>query len=222
PFSSKLCKIELMLWKKFWAGLFFLFLLFPNTAFAKIGVGIGTGKIQVDEDLKPGIIYELPVLTVLNTGDEESDYEVSVAYHSKQPELSPSKDWFVFSPQKFHLKPGEAKNIEIKLNLPIRTQPGDYFAYLEGHPAKKSQSGSTSIGVAAAAKLYFTVVPANFLQGIYYKLVSFYKVYSPWPRRVVIALAVLLAIVAFKKFFNIKINLKRPEDKNPNDNKKDE
>ena len=195
---------------------------FSNTAFAKIGVGVGTGKIQVEEDLKPGIIYELPVLTVLNTGDEESDYEISVAYHSKQSELPPSKDWFVFFPQKFHLKPGEAKNIEIKLNLPIKTQPGDYFAYLEGHPAKKSQSGSTSIGVAAAAKLYFTVVPANFLQGIYYKLVSFYKIYSPWSRRAVIALVTLLAIVAFKKFFNIKINLKRPEDKNPKDNKKDE
>lgn len=204
--------------KKFFIALFLLLFYFvPKSTFAKIGVGVGTGKIQVDEDLKPGIIYKLPVLTVLNTGDEESDYEVSVAYHSKQPELPPSKDWFVFSLQKFHLKPGEAKNIEIKLNLPIRAQPGDYFAYLEGHPAKKSQSGSTSIGVAAAAKLYFTVVPANFLQGIYYKLVSFYKVYSPWPQRVVIALVVLLTIVAFKKFFNIKINLKRPKE-----NKKDE
>lgn len=206
--------------KKFLIGLVFLFLLFPSVAFAKIGVGVGTGKIQVEDKLKPGIIYELPVLTVLNTGDEESDYVVSVAYHNKQPEFRPSQDWFIFSPQKFHLEPGKVQIVSIKLNLPLRMQPGNYFAYLEAHPAKKAESGNTTIGVAAAAKLYFTVVPANFFQSIYYKIVSFWKVYSPWPQRVTVAIAVALAIIAFTKFFNIQINLKKPEVKNKSDFKK--
>ncbi len=52
-----------------------LIFLFPTgVVFARIGVGVGTGKITIDENLKPGIIYKLPPLTVVNTGDEASDY----------------------------------------------------------------------------------------------------------------------------------------------------
>lgn len=171
---------------------------------------MGTGKIQVEDKLKPGTIYELPPLTVLNTGDEESDYEVSVSYHEKQPQIMPPNAWFIFSPQKFHLEPGKAQTVEIKLDLPVRTEPGDYFAYLEGHPAKKGQSGNTTIGVAAAAKLYFTVVPANVFEGVYYKVASFWKVYSPWPQRFLLLAAVILLLRIFGKFFNIQIGLKKP------------
>lgn len=195
--------------KKFIFTVIFLFLLFPNNVFARIGVGVGTGKIQVEDKLKPGIIYELPSLTVLNTGDEESDYEVNVSYHEKQPQLRSPQNWFIFSPQKFHLEPGKAQTVTIKLNLPVRTEPGEYFAYLEGHPFKKSVSGNTTIGVAAAAKLYFTVIPGNFLEGIYYKIASFWKVYSPWPQRVLIGAVIIVLALLFKKFFNIQINLRK-------------
>lgn len=188
----------------------FAALVVPNEVLATIGVGVGTGKIQVDQKLKPGIIYELPSLTVLNTGDEESDYEVAVTYHEKQPQLRPPQNWFIFSPQKFHLEPGKTQAITIKLNLPVRTEPGEYFAYLEGHPVKKSASGNTTIGVAAAAKLYFTVVPGNFLEGIYYKIASLWKLYSPWPQRFLVLVGLLLAFRVFKKFFNIQIGLKKP------------
>lgn len=201
--------------KKFLLIVIFLFSLFPNTVFARIGVGVGTGKIQVEDKLKPGIIYELPSLTVLNTGDEESDYEVNVSYHEKQPQLRPPQSWFIFSPSKFHLEPGKAQTVTIKLNLPVRTEPGDYFAYLEGHPFKKSQSGNTTIGIAAAAKLYFTVIPGNFLEGIYYKIISFWKVYSPWPQRLLILLAIGTAYLWVRKHFNIQIGLKKPGVINP-------
>lgn len=201
--------------KKFIFALIFLALILPNTVFAKIGVGVGTGKIQVKDKLKPGIIYELPSLTVLNTGDEESDYEVNVSYHEKQPQLQPPQSWFIFSPQKFHLEPGKSQLVTIKLNLPVRTEPGDYFAYLEGHPFKKSVSGNTTIGVAAAAKLYFTVIPGNFLEGIYYKIASFWKVYSPWPQRVLLLIGALFILGLFRKFFNIQIGLKNPGAINP-------
>jgi len=200
--------------KKFIFALIFLALVLPNTVFAKIGVGVGTGKIQVEDKLKPGVIYELPPLTVLNTGDEPSDYEVNVSYHEKQPELRPLQSWFIFSPQKFHLEPGKVQTVTIKLNLPVRTAPGDYFAYLEGHPYKKAQSGNTTIGVAAAAKLYFTVVPANLFQGIYYKIISFWKIYSPWTGRITLVLALIILFVLFKKFFNIQVNFRKPTEKN--------
>jgi hypothetical protein len=199
-----------------------IFSLFPNQVLAKIGVGVGIGKIQVDEKLKPGIIYQLPSFTVLNTGDEASDYEVSIEYHEKQPQLRPPQTWFIFSPQKFYLEPGGVQQVDVKLNLPLRIEPGDYFAYLEAHPNRKSQQGETRVGVAAAAKLYFTVEPANFLLGIYYKIVSFFNVYAPWPQRVVIGLLIIGLLIVFKKFFNVQINLKKPGKKSFSTDKQDE
>jgi hypothetical protein len=198
-----------------------LLLLIPASAYARIGVGVATGRIEVTEELKPGIIYELPSLTIVNTGDEGSDYEASIEYHQDQKELSPAKEWFSFSPKKFYLEPGETKTVNIKLNLPINAEPGDYFAYLEGHPLKKSQSGSTTIGVAAAAKLYFTIAPANIFQGIYYKIVSLWNIYQPWTTWISIVLGTTALLVAFKKFFNIEINRKSKKENTSEDKQKE-
>ena len=135
-------KIKLALFASF----LFIFLT-PLVAFARIGVGVGTGKIVVDQKLKPGIIYQLPPLTVVNTGDETSEYGVGISYFQNQKQLMPDESWFIFSPETFHLDPGKVQVVDIKLNLPVNAKPGDYFAYLEGHPAKKVKSGATSIGV---------------------------------------------------------------------------
>jgi len=195
--------------KLFFFLLFFFTFVFPAACFAKIGVGVGTGEIRVEERLKSGMSYQLPVLTVLNTGDEPSDYKVSVAYHQDQEQLAPSQDWFDFSPSEFHLMPGGVKIVDIKLNLPLRTEPGDYFAYLEGHPAKTSQSGNTSIGVAAAAKLYFTVEPANIFQAIYFKIFGLWQSYN-LGIKIVVGLLVVSGIAALlRKFFNIKIDVSK-------------
>lgn len=199
--------------KKFLSFLL-VFLLFPSVVYAKIGVGVGAGKIKVDENLKPGTIYQLPVLTVLNTGDESSDYEVSITYHEKQPENMPPQNWFIFSPQKFSLDPGKSQPVNIKLNLPVSSKPGDYFAYLEARPVKKTELGNTTVGIAAATRLYFTVVPANVFEGIYYKAVSFWNVYAPWPKRIVVGFSIIIIILLFKRFFNVQIDFrKKPSNK---------
>jgi len=192
-----------------------LVLLIPVNTFARIGVGIGTGKIEVNEKLRPGGIYTLPPLTVLNTGDESSEYGLSIEYHQDQPQLSPAREWFVFTPPSFFLEPGQSEIVEIKLNLPVKTEPGSYFAYLEAHPEKKSQTaGGASVGVASAAKLYFTVAPANMWQGIYYKLTSFWKVYAPWPNVISIIIALILAILIFRKFFSFQIGISKKKSRN--------
>lgn len=173
---------------------------FPSFTSARIGVGVGNGKIQVDKQLKAGGIYELPALPVLNTGDEPGEYGVSVEFQEDAPELRPSREWFAFEPANFSLQPGEVKLVKVKLTLPVKTEPGDYFAYLEGHPIKKSEAGKTSIGVAAAAKLYFTVAPANFFQGLYYRFASLYTRYHPWDTVALSAILVAaLAVLAGKK-----------------------
>jgi hypothetical protein len=191
--------------------LFFTFLFFPASAFAKIGVGVATGKIQVQDKLKPGLIYNLPPLTVINTGDVPSDYEVDVTYYEKQTQLKPPNDWFIFSPQRFHLEPGRVQVVNIKLNLPIMVTPGDYFGFLEAQPVQKDTAGKTTIGIAAATKLNFTLVPANIFYGLYYKIISIWEVYAPWPQRVVIAVVLIGALLFAKKFLNIQIGLKKPQ-----------
>lgn len=181
----------------------------PTVVFGRIGVGVGTGKIQIDEPLKAGGIYDLPALPVLNTGDEPGEYGVSVEYHEGVPQMRPSREWFYFDPQSFSLNAGEAKIVKVILTLPAKVQPGEYFAYLEGHPVKKSESGQTSIGVAAAAKLYFTVAPANIFQGIYYRFTSLYSRYQPWDT---IALAVIfVTVLAWFIGKRFKIQIARKE-----------
>ena len=182
-----------------------LFFFSPIIVFGRIGVGVGAGKIQIDKPFKAGGIYDLPALPVLNTGDEPGEYGVSVEYHEGVPQIRPSRDWFHFEPLSFHLNPGEVQLVKVTLTLPAKTQPGDYFAYLEGHPVKKSVSGQTSIGVAAAAKLYFTVTPANIFQGIYYRFISLYSRYHPWDT-IVLALifaAILLRFIGKRFKFQI-------------------
>lgn len=199
--------------KKILFLLFFAFTLFPAVAFARIGVGVATGKIQVQDKLKPGIIYNLPPLTVINTGDVSSDYEVSMTYFEKQVQLKPPNDWFIFSPRTFHLEPRGVQVVNIKLNLPITTSPGDYFGFLEAHPIQKDTAGQTVIGIAAATKLYFTIVPANLFLAIYYKITSFWTIYSPWTNWTATAIGIIFVLILFKKFFHLEINLKQKNDK---------
>jgi len=185
--------------------MFIFSLAVPGIIFSKIGVGVGSGQIEVEEKLKPGMIYELPSIDVLNTGDEEAEYSMSIAYHQDQPEKKPGQEWFTFSPAKFNLKPGEVRKVEMRVKLPLRVQPGDYFAYLEAHPAKTVEKGL----IAAATKLYFSVEPANVFTAAYYKIVTFWKVNAPWPDRIFkLALAVGL-YAAFKKYFHVEVNRKR-------------
>lgn len=181
-------------------------LILPFAAFGSIGVGVGTGKIQVDEPLKPGLIYTLPPLTVVNTGDEPTEYTVSIDYRGNQPELRPNKEWFGFEPLQFALEPGQSRVVQIKLTLPVKAAPGDYFAYLEAHPIKKTTaSGGASIGVAAAAKLYFTVVPANIFQGIYYRFISLYSRYHPWDTIILVVVFIAVSLRFIGKRFKFQI-----------------
>jgi len=188
--------------------IFFVFLLtisFGPAVFAGVGVGVGAGKIIVQEHLRPGGIYELPALPVIDTGDEPSDYGVSLDYDNHQPQLQPAKEWFNFEPSSFHLEPKQSQVVKITLTVPLKVVPGDYFAYLEAHPVKKSVAGQTSVGIAAAAKLYFTIAPANIFQAIYYRFINLYSRYHPWDT---IILAIIFAAILFRfigKRFKIQI-----------------
>lgn len=179
---------------------------------AKMGVGIGTGKIYVDQSLKPGLIYTLPPLVVINTGDEASDYSVTAQSRENQEQLKTAKEWFSFEPETFHLDPNQSQVVTIRLTLPVKgVKPGDYFAFLQAFPVQKTDVVGASVNIAAAAKLYFTVVPTNFFAGIYYRLISLMALYNPWSYVVLFTILAVILIMILRRFisFNIGINLKK-------------
>ncbi len=181
-------------------------LLAPALASARVGVGVNIGKIQIDQELKPGGIYKLPPVTVINTGDEKADYAVEATYHAEQKELRPEQRWFSFYPKEFTLEPGKSQKVNISLHLPILTKPGDYFAYIEGHPIRKE--GQVTIGIAAASKLYFKVVPSTWWQALYHKIITFFTANAP-TSYIVLGILVLLVIISIvNKYYGLKIAVK--------------
>lgn len=176
---------------------------------ARVGVGVGSGKINIQKPMHPGGIYELPLLPVLNTGDEEATYGISVAYNTTQPELRPAQEWFVFSPATFNLTPGESKAVYVQVRIPVNVKPGSYFAYLQARPALSRVAGQTNIGIAAAAKLTFTVAPANIAQAAYYRLASLFAAGAPWTyvASIVIAAALLLSIL--QRYVHVSVGVRR-------------
>lgn len=180
----------------------------PAATFAKVGVGVGLGKINIDEQLKPGRIYKLPTLPVLNTGDEAGDYEVAVTFLSEQTQFRPAVTWFSFSPQQFRLDPGASQLVEVSLILPIQARPGDYFAFLEAHPVTAGQEGVT-IGVAAAAKLNFTIKPAGVLGATVERVRSFFTTTSPTSYIVLGAIAAVVLVGVIRRYVSINVSLKK-------------
>jgi len=184
----------------------------PVLVFARIGVGVGTGKIVVNQPMKAGLIYTLPSLTVLNTGDEPSEYGVGIQFRENQPELRPDKSWFDFEPSTFSLEPGESQVVKIKLSLPVTgAAPGEYFSFLQGFPMSRATAGGTSVGIAAATKLYFTVAPANIFMGLYYRVGSLFSLYAPWSYVISTVILVFLGLKILRRFvsFNLGISVKR-------------
>lgn len=187
----------------------FLFasLAFAPFASAKVGVGVGLGKIQIDEPLSPGGIYNLPSLPVLNTGDEAGEYEVAVTYQHEQEQLRPEEAWFNFGPKTFHLEAGGSQKVDISLNLPVKVKPGHYFAYLEAHPIAKKEG--VTIGVAAATKLYFAVKPAGVLGAAAARVTSWLENNTPYSYWVLAGLIALAAILVFRRFFALELGIRR-------------
>lgn len=187
---------------------FSLFFLSSQELLAKVGVGMGAGEVRVTEDIKPGGIYTLPVLRVFNTGDETTTYGMNVAYHQDNPQLRPAKSWFTFTPATFTIEPGESQEVQITMFVPVKTDPGEYFAFLESGPVAEGGPG-TSVGVAVATKLYFTVVHANMWDAITYRISAMLTTYAPWSW---IGLGFVVAFIVgflFARFFSLNISLRK-------------
>lgn len=183
-------------------------LLLPfSFVFAKVGVGMGAGEIRLDEPVKLGGIYELPSVRIFNTGDETTTYAMNVAYHQDRHEFRPAKDWFSFSPYTFTLAPNESQEVKITMLVPLKGEPGDYFAFVESGPVASNAPG-TSVGVAVATKLFFTVVPANIWQAIGYRTSAFFDRYSPWSWGALGFVVLIILILILRRFVSLNVSLR--------------
>lgn len=185
-----------------------VFAALPASA-ATTGVGVGTGKIRPDSQLLPGLTYTMPSVAVFNSGDTETNYEMTVQYNETQPERKPPADWVTFTPQQFRLKPGGSQEVKITIQPSSTAEPGQYFAYLEARPAKSDTPGATSIKIAAATKFNFEVAPANDWQRFYYILLDFWNKNHGWLIPVLSLFALFMAFVLAKKFFKLERRRKK-------------
>ena len=170
-------------------------------ATADTGVGVDVREINIDEVLTAGNVYNLPAVGVINTGDRMADYEVEITYMNGQEEMTPPADWFQFDPQRFSLEEGTSKKIGISLHIPQDASPGQYFALIEAHPVVEGSDGTT-IGIAAATKLRFSVkkdIPVLSAIG------DFFRDHAPYTY---ICLGVVVAVIVallLRRFFRFNV-----------------
>ena len=182
---------------------------FPMLTSANIGVGVGAGKIVMSQPLEPGLSYALPALPVLNTGDSSGTFSVSIEYLTDQQDYQPPREWFTIDPLSFTLDATQSRLVNVKLSVPTSARPGHYFAYLEARPVIAGVAGQSSVGVAAAAKLYFVVAPSNAFQAWYYKTAAFLGQYAPWPQVISIVIVATLLLTFINRFFSLNIHVRR-------------
>lgn len=187
-----------------------LLLSISVTSLASIGVGVGTGIIDVSDKLRAGGIYNLPIVVVHNTGTETATYEMALTLNQTQDELKPNPAWFSFSPDQFQLEPGQSRNVTPTIHLPVRVEPGKYYGYLEARPIEAdAEGGTTRVGVAAAAILKFEAEASNLFWAILYRLRSLYHQAEPWSHVTVGVVVATIAALIFRRYLRINIKITR-------------
>lgn len=161
-------------------------LLVPAAVQATRGVRIDVGRIGVDEPLSPGQTYHLPTIGVSDPGDEGASYTMRVSQLAGSK--APAASWFEFDPASFDLDPGQTQPVKITLLIPASAEPGKYTALLAAQIGATGGSG-VGVGAAAAARLTFSVRPANELSALLNVLGSWFTENMTW----VLPLAALLA-----------------------------
>ena len=185
--------------------------MFPQIVRGVVSVGVGTGKIVVDEPVKPGGMYNLPPITIFNNGDESTEYGIETTFNQTQPELKPDKQWLTYTPDAFTLAPKATRSVNVQLTVPVNAQPGKYFAYLEAHPIIKANAGTT-VGIAAATKLSFTIIASNPLQAMLYRISAIFTHYAPWSGIILSIFIFIIMVSVFRKFFHFRIGIEKKTD----------
>jgi hypothetical protein len=170
------------------------------------------GTIAVEQPLASGGVYELPVIGVINTGDQPATYSMKPIPTTGQKELVPEASWFSFTPESVQLEPGKSAPIQTRLSLPLKTPPGDYYVILMASPSQTATSSGANIAVAAGTKLRFTATQTNILFAIYYRIRDLMNLYSPWSW-IILGVVVVLAIgIPLARRYRVSFGVERRSD----------
>jgi hypothetical protein len=177
---------------------------------ASVGVGVDTGKIELNEALVPGGVYRLPAIGVVNTGDELTQYRVNITFMDNQSELKPETGWFTFSPDAFTLEKANSLRVSTTLRVPVNAPAGKYFALIEASPAVKP-GGTATVGVAAAAKLSFNIREANLAMAVIHRTGDFFRDSSPYIYFALGVIAAIILIIVFRRHFRFSLKVEKKD-----------
>ena len=155
----------------------FLVVVSSPDADADAGIGITMGKIQVDEELKPGGRYALPAVGVINTGDRQQQYRVLISYLEEGGTLRPPQRWVELDPSRFVLDAGKTQTVGVTITLPAGAEPGHYFALIE---AQMVNEGDQSLQAGVATKLTFSVAESGWLEATRRQINNLIDDTMPW------------------------------------------
>lgn len=133
-------------------------------ALASVGTGVQSGPVVLAKAAKPGRTYKLPGVYVTNTGTLRTRYRFSI---QRLPPKDPRKRtaparWVAFRHRSMVLDPGQGKVMPMTLKVPKGARAAKYASdVVVTSVPRGSAFGGTSVGVASATALEFTVAAAK-------------------------------------------------------------
>jgi len=125
-----------------------------------------------------------------------------------QEEMTPSADWFTFDPQRFSLQASTSKSVAMSLHIPRDAPAGDYFALIEAHPVIGG-SGGTTIAIAAATKLRFSVKEVSTAASVLDAIGDAFNGSSPYSYIVLGIVGAAIVFLLIRRFFRFRFKVER-------------
>ena len=134
-------------------------LIIPTAAEASIGIGIQAGPVRLSGAAHPGGIYSLPRVLVVNTGTQTESVVIEVERVSPGRGLTVPPSWVREAGPTVSLAHDQSSRIPLRLVVPATAKAGSYVSDVIARGSAGLAAGSANLGVAAATKLEFTIVP---------------------------------------------------------------
>jgi cobalamin biosynthesis Mg chelatase CobN len=138
----------------------------PGTAWADLGVGVTANALELPHALRPGNSYQLPTLTVVNTGSQAASYHLRIERLTKKntaTTIPPA--WITFSDPAFGLAPKDRASVVLRVSVPRSAQSGTYTSDVIATGTLPNAQSQAKAGAAAAAAINFTVTRTAAVNG---------------------------------------------------------
>jgi hypothetical protein len=124
---------------------------------ASVGVGVQAAPVRLAGTAQAGQSYQLPALSVLNTGSQTEAITVRVERILPGPGRAVPPAWVHVADQGVRVAPHAEASIGLGLSVPGGAKPGAYLTELVAYGSAAVRAGSANLGAAAATKLEFRV-----------------------------------------------------------------